>query len=181
MFACKLAVTPVNLNSAPIPQIHCSSLPQAGLASPDDPDQLLIALEPEAASFYCRTLQMKDFLGETGEELVNEGLASYVVIDNGGVYGIVYNKQCSLKHHLVPCSAIKLLPKRETQKVISARKLVRGPLVALIYNISCDEPGTFGFNIPCIKNCVAVVEWGRTCAPKQVKITSDGLRNRISN
>lgn len=57
---------------------------KAGLASPDDPDQLLIALEPEAASFYCRTLQMKDFLGETGEELVNEGLASYVVIDNGG-------------------------------------------------------------------------------------------------
>lgn len=57
---------------------------QAGLASPDDPDQLLIALEPEAASFYCRTLQMKDFLGETGDESVNDGLASYVVIDNGG-------------------------------------------------------------------------------------------------
>ena len=57
---------------------------QAGLASPDDPDQLLIALEPEAASFYCRTLQMKDFLGETGDESVNEDLASYVVIDNGG-------------------------------------------------------------------------------------------------
>lgn len=54
------------------------------MASPDDPDQLLIALEPEAASFYCRTLQMKDFLGETGDESVNEDLASYVVIDNGG-------------------------------------------------------------------------------------------------
>lgn len=54
------------------------------MASPDDPDQLLIALEPEAASFYCRTLQMKDFLGETGDESVNEGLASYIVIDNGG-------------------------------------------------------------------------------------------------
>ena len=61
-----------------------SFFPQAGLASPDDPDQLLIALEPEAASFYCRTLQMKDFLGETGDESVNEGLASYIVIDNGG-------------------------------------------------------------------------------------------------
>ena len=58
---------------------------QAGLASPDDPDQLLIALEPEAASFYCRTLQMKDFLGESGDEFVNEGLASYIVIDNGGL------------------------------------------------------------------------------------------------
>ena len=58
---------------------------QAGLASPADPDQLLIALEPEAASFYCRTLQMKDFLGESGDQLVNEDLASYIVIDNGGL------------------------------------------------------------------------------------------------
>ena len=58
---------------------------QAGLASPEDPDQLLIALEPEAASFYCRTLQMKDFLGESGDQLVNEDLASYIVIDNGGL------------------------------------------------------------------------------------------------
>ncbi|KAK3741108.1 hypothetical protein QZH41_013936, partial [Actinostola sp. cb2023] len=59
-----------------------------GLASPDDPDQLLIALEPEAASFYCRRLQMKDFLGETGEQLISERLrttsSSYMVIDNGG-------------------------------------------------------------------------------------------------
>ncbi|XP_067042599.1 heat shock 70 kDa protein 12A-like [Acropora muricata] len=57
---------------------------KAGLASPEDPNQLLIALEPEAASFYCRTLQMKDFLGESGDQLVNEDLASYIVIDNGG-------------------------------------------------------------------------------------------------
>lgn len=28
---------------------------------------------------------MKDFLGETGDELVNGGLASYIVIDNGGL------------------------------------------------------------------------------------------------
>lgn len=48
----------------------------------------MIALEPEAASFYCKRLQMKDFLGETGEELVNEVLrkssGSYMVVDNGG-------------------------------------------------------------------------------------------------
>lgn len=58
------------------------------MGSPDDPDQLMIALEPEAASFYCKRLQMKDFLGETGEELVNEVLrkssGSYMVVDNGG-------------------------------------------------------------------------------------------------
>ena len=33
-------------------------LQQAGIASPDYPDQLLIALEPEAASIYCRRLRL---------------------------------------------------------------------------------------------------------------------------
>ena len=28
---------------------------------------------------------MKDFLGESGDQLVNEDLASYIVIDNGGL------------------------------------------------------------------------------------------------
>ncbi|XP_048588756.1 heat shock 70 kDa protein 12A [Nematostella vectensis] len=60
----------------------------AGLASQEDPEQLLIALEPEAASFYCRGLEMSDFVGETGEQLVNDMLrgtsGSYMVIDNGG-------------------------------------------------------------------------------------------------
>lgn len=77
-------MTTISLESRKPSVTLLSFVQQAGLASPDDPDQLLIALEPEAASFYCRTLQMKDFLGETGEESVNEGLASYVVIDNGG-------------------------------------------------------------------------------------------------
>ena len=35
---------------------------QAGLASPDHPEQLVIALEPEAASIYCRRLRMSQLV-----------------------------------------------------------------------------------------------------------------------
>ena len=31
---------------------------QAGLASPENAEQLIIALEPEAASIYCRKLRL---------------------------------------------------------------------------------------------------------------------------
>lgn len=33
---------------------------QAGLTTQDAPDRLLIALEPEAASIYCRKLRIRD-------------------------------------------------------------------------------------------------------------------------
>ena len=33
---------------------------QAGIASLDNPDRLLIALEPEAASIFCRKLRIRD-------------------------------------------------------------------------------------------------------------------------
>lgn len=36
--------------------------PQAGLVSPENPEQLLIALEPEAASIYCRKLRLHQLL-----------------------------------------------------------------------------------------------------------------------
>lgn len=36
--------------------------PQAGLVSPESPEQLLIALEPEAASIYCRKLRLHQLL-----------------------------------------------------------------------------------------------------------------------
>ena len=36
--------------------------PQAGIASREFPDQLLIALEPEAASIYIRKLRMHQFV-----------------------------------------------------------------------------------------------------------------------
>ncbi|XP_067935317.1 heat shock 70 kDa protein 12A-like isoform X2 [Watersipora subatra] len=35
---------------------------EAGLASPDHPDQLVISLEPEAASIYCRRLRMSQLV-----------------------------------------------------------------------------------------------------------------------
>ncbi len=46
--------------------IDCKCFPflQAGIASPDYPDQLLIALEPEAASIYCRKLRMHQLVPE---------------------------------------------------------------------------------------------------------------------
>lgn len=37
---------------------------QAGLASPSSPGQLLIALEPEAASIYCRKLKQRELMPE---------------------------------------------------------------------------------------------------------------------
>ena len=35
---------------------------QAGMGSPEHPDQLLIALEPEAASIYCRRLRLHQLM-----------------------------------------------------------------------------------------------------------------------
>ena len=37
---------------------------QAGIASPDNPSQLLIALEPEAASIYVRKLRLYQLVPE---------------------------------------------------------------------------------------------------------------------
>lgn len=61
---------------------------KAGIASPDDPEQLLIALEPEAASVYCREKKMRDFTSERGDASVSDVFARpgsrYLVIDIGG-------------------------------------------------------------------------------------------------
>uniref|UniRef100_A0A8C1QGZ9 Heat shock 70 kDa protein 12A-like n=1 Tax=Cyprinus carpio TaxID=7962 RepID=A0A8C1QGZ9_CYPCA len=69
---------------------------KAGLVSRDNPDQLIIALEPEAASIYCRKLrlhQMVDlgnktaFNGYSPTENVGMGMTQgdrYVVVDCGG-------------------------------------------------------------------------------------------------
>ena len=37
---------------------------QAGLAAPLNPSQLLIALEPEAASIYCRKLKQRELVAD---------------------------------------------------------------------------------------------------------------------
>ncbi|XP_064465912.1 heat shock 70 kDa protein 12A-like isoform X2 [Ornithodoros turicata] len=42
----------------PAKQFMRSAAYKAGIGSPDSPDQLIIALEPEAASIYCRKLRM---------------------------------------------------------------------------------------------------------------------------
>ncbi|XP_067833369.1 LOW QUALITY PROTEIN: heat shock 70 kDa protein 12B, partial [Heptranchias perlo] len=43
----------------------------AGLASPDYPEQLLIALEPEAASIYCRKLHLHQLIDLSSKEITN--------------------------------------------------------------------------------------------------------------
>ena len=48
----------------PAKQFMRTAAYQAGIASPDYPDQLLIALEPEAASIYCRKLRMHQLVPE---------------------------------------------------------------------------------------------------------------------
>ena len=61
---------------------------KAGIASPEDPDQLILALEPEAASYYCRKLPFDMFKGQKGKKLVKDTLdkekVPYMVVDNGG-------------------------------------------------------------------------------------------------
>ena len=61
---------------------------QAGIASPEDPDQLILVLEPEAASYYCRKLPFSMFKGNHGDDVVKDTLDTekvpYMVVDNGG-------------------------------------------------------------------------------------------------
>lgn len=46
---------------------------QAGIASPNHPDQLLIALEPEAASIYVRRLKVYQLLSSDASSPVGGG------------------------------------------------------------------------------------------------------------
>lgn len=61
---------------------------EAGIVSKDAPDQLLIALEPEAASIYCREMKMREFSTEKGDADISDVFArpgsKYLVIDIGG-------------------------------------------------------------------------------------------------
>lgn len=61
---------------------------KAGIASADNPEQLLIALEPECASAYCREKKMREFSSNKGDASVSEVFARpgsrYLVIDVGG-------------------------------------------------------------------------------------------------
>lgn len=48
-----------------------SILLQAGLVPPDCPEQLLIALEPEAASIYCRKLRLHQVIDLSLQPVTN--------------------------------------------------------------------------------------------------------------
>lgn len=58
------------------------------MASDNNPEQLLIALEPEVASIYCREMKMREFTYEKGDASVSDVFArpesKYLVIDIGG-------------------------------------------------------------------------------------------------
>uniref|UniRef100_A0A8C7DZA8 Heat shock protein 12B n=1 Tax=Oncorhynchus kisutch TaxID=8019 RepID=A0A8C7DZA8_ONCKI len=60
----------------------------AGLVSPDTPEQLLIALEPEAASIYCRKLRLHQVIDLSLRPMTNgltgESSDRYIVADCGG-------------------------------------------------------------------------------------------------
>ena len=59
---------------------------QAGIIRVKDSLQLLIALEPEAASVFCRSLKLNHFIGisrEDGKPTFKTG-TKYLVIDAGG-------------------------------------------------------------------------------------------------
>uniref|UniRef100_A0A8C8RRQ3 Heat shock protein family A (Hsp70) member 12B n=1 Tax=Pelusios castaneus TaxID=367368 RepID=A0A8C8RRQ3_9SAUR len=54
---------------------------KAGLVSPANPEQLLIALEPEAASIYCRKLRLNQLIDLSCKHLAN-GLSPELSIDS---------------------------------------------------------------------------------------------------
>ena len=62
------------------------ALLQGGLINTEESDDLLIVLEPEAASLYCRGLDMKHFENESaGDELSMPEGTIYMLIDAGGM------------------------------------------------------------------------------------------------
>ena len=63
---------------------------QAGLASPENAEQLIIALEPEAASIYCRKLRLHQMI-----ELSKAAVNGYSSSDTVGA-GFAQGTSCSL-------------------------------------------------------------------------------------
>lgn len=55
---------------------------KAGIASEEFPDQLLIALEPEAASIYCRKLRMHQLVPESPRQVQSPTRNEPVNLDN---------------------------------------------------------------------------------------------------
>uniref|UniRef100_A0AAU0MUJ9 Heat shock protein family A member 12 variant X1 n=1 Tax=Urechis unicinctus TaxID=6432 RepID=A0AAU0MUJ9_UREUN len=57
---------------------------EAGIMPTVDSNQLIIALEPEAASVWCRSLSVDNFLNTTTSASTMQPGAKYIVIDAGG-------------------------------------------------------------------------------------------------
>lgn len=61
---------------------------EAGVGSAGNADQLMIALEPEAAAIFCKEKNMRDFHGESDDRSLDEMLSQintpYLVVDIGG-------------------------------------------------------------------------------------------------
>lgn len=74
-----------------------ASIFQAGLASPENSEQLIIALEPEAASIYCRKLRLHQMIELSSKAAVN----GYSSSDTVGA-GFAQGTSCSLSPP--PCS-----------------------------------------------------------------------------
>ena len=58
------------------------------MGSAGEADQLMIALEPEAAAIFCKEKNMNDFLEESGNRSLDGVLSQtdthYIVVDIGG-------------------------------------------------------------------------------------------------
>ena len=65
------------------------------MGSPENAEQLIIALEPEAAAIFCQEKNMSDFHAETGSRSVDGILSQlnthYIVVDIGGNKLYMYN------------------------------------------------------------------------------------------
>ena len=60
------------------------------MGSSDNAEQLMIALEPEAAAIFCQEKNLSDFYSETGSRSVDGILSKpnthYMVVDIGGTF-----------------------------------------------------------------------------------------------
>lgn len=88
----------------------CHSVFQAGLASPENSEQLIIALEPEAASIYCRKLRLHQMIELSGKAVVN-GCSSSDTVGAGFTQGTsVLSLPPSARPSQAQAARIRILP-----------------------------------------------------------------------
>lgn len=73
-------------------RVPCCGCVQAGLASRENPEQLIISLEPEAASIYCRKLRLHQMV-DLGDKTSINGYNSTENVGAGMAHG---------SYHLLP-------------------------------------------------------------------------------